>query len=256
MGLGWGGMGRPPLELGTAGAIRYYKTATGYRARVLVRDYDGRVRALERRVATKAAADRALKTALRDRAPGQARGELVADSRVTVLAEAWYAGLAALSPVTLQAYRDRLDRQILPRLGQLRIRELSVDTLDRHLRGIADTHGVATARMCRSVLSGMCTLAARHDAMAQNPVPLGPVTGRAKTRSRTAWTRCAGGRRIQRQRRAPAPSCHEDGRRRRVRVRPVPAAGRPPRPRRRTSPRSRPAGPAVPGSTGERSYHP
>jgi hypothetical protein len=38
------------------------------------------------------------------------------------LAEAWYAALADLSPVTLQAYRDRLDRQILPRLGQLRIR--------------------------------------------------------------------------------------------------------------------------------------
>lgn len=44
MGLRWGGMGRPPLALGTAGAIRYYKTATGYRARVLVRDYDGQVR--------------------------------------------------------------------------------------------------------------------------------------------------------------------------------------------------------------------
>jgi integrase len=35
--------------------------------------------------------------------------------------------------------------------------------------------------MCRSVLSGMCTLAARHDALAQNPVrALGPVTGRGK----------------------------------------------------------------------------
>ena len=34
-------MGRPPLALGTAGAIRYYETTTGYRARVLVRDYDG-----------------------------------------------------------------------------------------------------------------------------------------------------------------------------------------------------------------------
>jgi integrase len=97
---------------------------------------------------------------------------------VTVLAEAWHAGLADLSPITLQAYRDRLDRQILPRLGQLRIRELSVGTLDRQLRAIADPHGMATARMCRSVLSGMCTLAARHDALTQSPVrALGPVTG-------------------------------------------------------------------------------
>jgi integrase len=149
---------------------------------VLVRDYDGQVRALERRAASKIAAERALKLALRDRAPAQGRGELTADSRVTALAEAWYAGLGDLSPITMQAYRDCLDRQLLPRLGQLRIRELSVGILDRHLRGIADAHGAATARMCRSVLSGMCTLAARHDALAQNPVrALGPVTGRAKT---------------------------------------------------------------------------
>jgi hypothetical protein len=136
-------MGRPPLALGTAGAIRYYKTDTGFRARVLVRDYDGQVRALERRAASKTAAERVLKLALRDRAPAQARGEITAERRVSALAEAWYASLAHLSPITLQAYRDRLDRQILPRLGQLRVRELSVGTLDRHLRGITDQHGVA-----------------------------------------------------------------------------------------------------------------
>jgi hypothetical protein len=110
---------------------------------------------VERHGRTKAAAERALKAALRDRAGNQASGEITAASRVATLAEAWYAALADLSPVTLQAYRDRLDRQILPRLGQLRVRELSVGTLDRHLRGIADTHGVATALMCRSVLRDM-----------------------------------------------------------------------------------------------------
>src|SRR3954463_12759290 len=108
MGLRWGAMGRPPLTRGTAGAIRYYKTATGYRARVLVLDYDGHVRALERRAPSKIAAERALKLALRDRAPAQARGEMTGDSRVTALAEAWYAGLAGLSPITMLAYRDRL----------------------------------------------------------------------------------------------------------------------------------------------------
>src|SRR3712207_2239628 len=174
-------MGRPPLELGTYGTIRFYTTGTGYRACTKARGHDGRTRALERHGKTKAAAERALKAALRDRAGEQATGKIIADSRVSTLAEAWYAGLADLSPVTMQAYRDRLDRQILPRLGQLRIRELSVGNLDRHLRGIADTHGVATARMCRSVLSGMCTLAARHDALTQNPVrALGPVNGRAR----------------------------------------------------------------------------
>ncbi|WP_409332029.1 site-specific integrase [Trujillonella humicola] len=174
-------MGRPPLGLGTYGTIRFYKTDTGYRACTLARGYDGRTRALERHGKTRAAAERALKSALRDRAGEQTNGDISAESRVSILAEAWYAGLADLSPITMQAYRDRLDRQILPRFGQLRVRELSVGNLDRHLRGIADEHGVATARMCRSVLSGMCTLAARHDALAQNPVrALGPLNGRPK----------------------------------------------------------------------------
>src|SRR3954470_10856045 len=174
-------MGRPPLELGTYGTIRFYTTDTASRACTKARGFDGRTRAVERHGTTKAAAERALKAALRDRAGEQAHGEITGGSRVSTLAEAWYAALADLSPITMQAYRDRLDRQILPRLGQLRIRELSVGTLDRHLRGITDTHGVVTARMCRSVLSGMCTLAARHDALAQNPVrALGPVNSRAK----------------------------------------------------------------------------
>ena len=148
---------------------------------MLIRDYDGADRAVERRGPTKAAAERALKSALRDRAPVGGSGEITADSRVSTLAEAWYAGLANLSPVTMQAYRDRLDRQILPGLGQLRVRELSIGVLDRHLRLVADKHGVATTRTCRSVLSGMCTFAARHDALSQNPVrAVGPVSGRPK----------------------------------------------------------------------------
>jgi integrase len=174
-------MGRPPLALGTFGSIRCYKTDTGYRARVLIRDFDGAVRAVERRGPTKAAAERALKSALRDRAPVGATGDISADSRVSALGEAWYAGLTGLSPVTMQAYRDRIDRQILPGLGQLRVRELSVGVLDRHRRLVAQKHGVATARTCRSVLSGICAIAARHDALPQNPVrALAPVRGRTK----------------------------------------------------------------------------
>src|SRR3954471_24913202 len=72
-GLGCGGMGRPPVALGTAGAIRIYKTNTGYRARVLVRDYDGHVRTVERNAASKVPAERALKLALRDRTPREVR---------------------------------------------------------------------------------------------------------------------------------------------------------------------------------------
>ena len=65
-------MGRPPLPLGTHGAIRCYKVDSGYRARTLARDYDGRTRAVERWGKTKGAAERALKLAVRDRTHVQA----------------------------------------------------------------------------------------------------------------------------------------------------------------------------------------
>jgi integrase len=58
---------------------------------------------------------------------------------------------------------------------------LTVGVLDRHLRLIVDKHGTSTAKMCRSVLSGLCTLAARHDALECDPVrALGPISAKAK----------------------------------------------------------------------------
>ena len=62
-------MGRPPLGLGTYGAVRTYPTSTGrFRARTLYRDYDGQTRAVERSGKSEGAARRALAGALRDRA--------------------------------------------------------------------------------------------------------------------------------------------------------------------------------------------
>jgi integrase len=174
-------MGRPTLALGTSGAIRCYRTETGYRARALTRDYDGRVRSVERNGRTKTAAETALKLALRDRSQVSASGHITGASRVSALADAWYAGLIELSPVTMDAYRRRLDVQILPALGELRVRELTAGVLDRHLRAITAKQGVATARLCRSVLSGMCTLAARHDALQHDPVrAVSPLGGKVK----------------------------------------------------------------------------
>ena len=62
-------MARPPLPLGTHGRIRIYRTTNGYRARTMVRDYDGRTRQLERNDPTKTAAGTAVKIAVRDRGP-------------------------------------------------------------------------------------------------------------------------------------------------------------------------------------------
>ena len=54
---------------------------------------------------------------------------------------------------TLEQYRYAIDRSVLPGLGQLRIRELTVATCDCFLRAVETKRGAAVARTTRSVLS-------------------------------------------------------------------------------------------------------
>ena len=91
-------MGRPGLALGTAGKTRVHATPSGHRAVAWYRDYDGRCRQVERHAKTKAAAEAALRLALRDRARLDVGGDITPDTRVDALAEAWFAGLRNLSP--------------------------------------------------------------------------------------------------------------------------------------------------------------
>jgi hypothetical protein len=164
-------MPRPTLPLGTYGAIRVYRTANGFRVRTLYRDFDGRTRAVERIGKTKAGTTRALVEALRDRARTDARSTITPDTRVRDVAALWFATLEAegRSPSTIQLYGDRLQRQVLPALGSVRVRELTVGLIDRHLAAVKAQHGNAIAKTTRTVISGICSLATRHDALPSNP---------------------------------------------------------------------------------------
>ncbi|MFC5947429.1 tyrosine recombinase XerC [Pseudonocardia lutea] len=129
-------------------------------------------RQVQRNGPTENAAKRALTEALRDRVRIDGGAEITPESRVDALAEAWWSEIndGAKSPGTLRAYRDRLDRQVKPSLGSLRVRELSTGVVDRHLKAVRERHGVAVTKLVRTVLSGMCGLALRHDALDRNPV--------------------------------------------------------------------------------------
>lgn len=135
-----------------------------------MRDHDGRTRHVERNARTRAGAETTLKLAIRDRVHVGATGDLTPDTAVAVLAESWFAGLKGKAPTTLEAYRTRLDRQVLPGLGALRLRELTVGRADRFLQAVGVKHGPAVAKMCRSVLNGMWGLAARHDVLDRKSV--------------------------------------------------------------------------------------
>lgn len=164
-------MARPSLEIGTYGAIKRTEVSPGrWRARTRFRDHDGVTRLVERYGATGAAAERALKSALRDRARPTGGDEITPDTAIRELGKAWIASLPTtgkVSPQTIEKYTRTVNKHIVPALGGVRINEISVGKLELFLTTVeAD----GTARWCRVCLTGMFSMAARHDAIGQNPV--------------------------------------------------------------------------------------
>lgn len=166
-------MGRPALEVGTAGKTRYRTLEDGrVQARCLYRDLDGHSRPVARIGKTQTAADRQLAAALRDRKRVSGDVTISSDMRLTELAELFLGRLDASDKAigTKQQYRKIWLSPLQPLVGQLRVREATVGACDRALTAITDVHGPSVAKTSRAVLSSMLGLAARHDAISHNPV--------------------------------------------------------------------------------------
>lgn len=88
-------MGRPPLPVGTAGEVRIYPVRGGFRARCLVRDYDGKVRELERFGLSEAKAKIRLREAVRDRHRIEADAEITSETRLAEVVRVWLVDLRA-----------------------------------------------------------------------------------------------------------------------------------------------------------------
>jgi integrase len=171
------------------GEIRCYRLRKGFRADAYYRDYDGVTRLVARVGATESKARARLKEACRDRGRTDAAADITRDTTVKALAEEWFSevrlavDMGERSPGTGTLYRDRLDNQVIPALGSLRLREVTVSRVDLLLKRVRDRNGVGVAKATRTVLSGMFGLAARHDAMPSNPVrDTAPLPTKTKVR--------------------------------------------------------------------------
>jgi hypothetical protein len=93
------------------------------RALAYYRDFDGVTRQVERIGKTESQARSRLKEACRDRGRTDVAASITPDTTVAAVAEEWFAEIQLAvnagerSPGTEQAYRDRLDNQVLPALG-------------------------------------------------------------------------------------------------------------------------------------------
>lgn len=188
-------MGRPPLDVGTYGAIRVYPlTAGGFKATTQFRDFDGKTRPVKRHGATKAAASRALKAALLERQRRNS-ADLDRDSTFAEVGELWLAEVERTRVgSSYDRYRTKLRNKIIPVLGSLRLHEVTSGTVNRYLRALEDG-GLApnTVRTYRTVVSGVLAYAVRMDAIAMNAATgAAPVRGgnsRATKRALTAAER-------------------------------------------------------------------
>ncbi|MGY1806227.1 tyrosine recombinase XerC [Blastococcus sp. SYSU D00669] len=174
--------------MGTFGTIRFERLGRNrVQASASFRDPDGRRRHVLRTGPTRAQAERLLREALRDRA-NTAAPPLPADSRLSAMAAQWLAGIDAsdLAIGTKRLYRFAVQSYVLPGLGELLLRELTVTTVDRLFTAVAAQHGPAAAKSTRSVLSGILGLAVRHGLLPTNPVRDAPArrTGRSQRRLR------------------------------------------------------------------------
>ncbi|MBB1156962.1 site-specific integrase [Amycolatopsis dendrobii] len=167
-------MPRPQLEIGTYGEIRYSAIPTGYRARALFRDFDGKTREVERSGKTKGKAAQRLRDTFKDWT-GSTTGEITRETKLKDLADVWMEQIrkdvreGTKSPTTATTYESILTRHVKPGVGELRVREATVMRLDRFLGALQSTIGPSTAKTARTALSGMLGLAARYDAVDSNP---------------------------------------------------------------------------------------
>lgn len=177
-------MGRPPLPLGTWGRIRRYQVnAHTWRAMTNYRDYDGVTRPVERFGSTGAKAERRLVEDLRDRARVNGDGEITADTRLREVCSTWFEAFKKQGKATstVDSYDDALRLHVLPAVGALRVRELTVGVADRFLGTVRDKSGPSAAKHAKTVLNGVMGLAVRHEALDHNPMrDVSPIALEAK----------------------------------------------------------------------------
>ncbi|MGH8892483.1 MAG: tyrosine-type recombinase/integrase [Actinomycetes bacterium] len=176
-------MGRAPLPIGSWGLIRTEpvgRDAKGrpkrHRARTYYRDFDGVTRLVEASGRTPTMATNNLRQKLQNRTQAGRYGELTAMSRFSDAAELWFSKIEGMvtegrrSPATADTYRRQLENHVLPALGEVRLGEATTPMVDKVIGAIKADVSAATAKSCRSVISGVMGLAVRYGAIVGNPV--------------------------------------------------------------------------------------
>ena len=175
------------LAIGEHGDITYRTRGSKVTASFYYRNLQGHRRRIEATADSKAAARRAALGQLAKAMSAGESGEYTSRTSLGDVAERWYEQVAELaesgrrSPTTVALYRRVLDRHVLPGIGSLRLNELTPARLDQFLHQTRRQRGYPIAKVCRSILSGVCGFAVRGGGLQSNPVrDVGRLEGQAR----------------------------------------------------------------------------
>jgi integrase len=176
-------MGRAPLPIGTWGLIRTYPIGQDekgkpkrHKAVADYRDFDGVVRRVEASGRSVTQATQTLRQKLQNRTLAGRHGDLTTMTRFSDAAAVWLSKVDEMvkdgrrSPGTVDTYRRQLKNHVLPAMGEVRLGEATTPLVDKVVGAIKAEVSAATAKSCRSVISGVMGLAVRYGAVLANPV--------------------------------------------------------------------------------------
>ncbi len=165
-----------PIGLGEHGGVTVFRQEGAYVAQVFYRDFAGRGRRIRRNGRSKAEASRRVLKAVQDALAPAASGQFRPSDTFEKAAAAWLSMFTGLvergtrSPSTLDEYRNILNRIVVPGVGSLKLGEVSTPRLDYFVQRVLVENGYATAKLTRTVLSGICGWLVRQGALPANPV--------------------------------------------------------------------------------------
>lgn len=139
-------------------------------ARARFRDADGRTRKVEAWGSTGAKAENALKAAMTQRAAVIA-SEIKPDTRLFDVGRRWLEERvdgSELATNTRQRYREVTEKWVLPGVGGLTVREATTPRMEAYLKQVTAASGPGTAKLCKTILTGMLALATVHGAVGAN----------------------------------------------------------------------------------------
>lgn len=188
-------MAREPLRLGMWGKIAVRPILRDQRGRVVkfeasarFRDLDGVTRRAAKWGRTESEAESNLKAALMERKVVADSADLRSGDRLSIASEMFLAEVKdqveqdALAPGTYQTYRYQYDKNIAPRIGALRLVEATTPRVNRVIQEIRDEVGPASAKTCKSILTGTFGLAVRYGAISSNPVREIKISAKSRRR--------------------------------------------------------------------------